>query len=393
MVDRFVAVDDGDYRLPQPVLQALASDLGDPATDLGASIARGYGTTLHAPAHGVIGDGVTNDAGALQALLNTAATFGASVTLAAGSTLLLDATIAVPSGTRLDLNGSTMRRGPSGSNGLLNLTGSSGVSNHRQGMSVIAVDGLTATSSCFTNTAGAAPESGVDVEPNNPDQVVRNVRFVGCTMTGNAGHGYLEVLVEARTVYQGDVTLTACNVDDNAIAGVRLTESQDFQMIGGSASRNFVGVRHDTRKVRNAQFTNVTIQGNDQHGVGFTANYDELAFTACSFKNNGATTAGDGLNIAPAGTSTALRFIGNFSGGSPQRNGITLGANVSGAAYIANQYAGNTGTARSGTSVITLDLDSIGKRTVTGSRGGNAAVASLLTQLAGAGLIVDSTTA
>ncbi|WP_431863051.1 hypothetical protein [Microbacterium algeriense] len=361
MVDRFVAVDDGDYRLPQPVLQALASDLGDPATDVGASIARGYGTTLHAPAHGVIGDGVTNDAGALQALLNTAATFGASVTLAAGSTLLLDATIAVPSGTRLDLNGSTMRRGPSGSNGLLNLTGSTGVrihsgrldgnkasyapatewrhnvildnthdakfwdlrsdnakgdgiyvggaisyctridlfnvscdGNHRQGMSVIAVDGLTATSSRFTNTAGAAPESGVDVEPNNPDQVVRNVRFVGCTMTGNAGHGYLEVLVEARTVYQGDVTLTACNVDDNAIAGVRLTESQDFQMIGGSASRNFVGVRHDTRKVRNAQFTNVTIQGNDQHGVGFTANYDELAFTACSFKNNGATTAGTG---------------------------------------------------------------------------------------------------
>ena len=101
----------------------------------------------------------------------------------------------------------------------------------------------------------------------------------------------------------------------------------------------------------------------------------------------------DGLNIAPAGTSTALRFIGNFSGGSPQRNGITLGANVSGAAYIANQYAGNTGTARSGTSGITLDLDSIGKRTVTGSRGGNAAVASLVTQLAGAGLIVDGTTA
>nr|TXF80890.1 hypothetical protein FTX54_16320 [Alkalicoccus halolimnae] len=419
-----------------------------------------YGATLHATAHGVVGDGTTNDAAALEALLTKAATFGLGVVLREDSTVLVDSTVVVPSGTRLDLNGSTIKRGPTGSGGMLNLTGKTGVrihsgaldgnkaayapatewrhniiiddthdvklwdlrsdnskgdgiyvggaishctdvslfnvtcdGNHRQGMSIIAVDGLVATSSRFINTAGTAPESGVDVEPNNPNQLIRNVRFIGCTMTGNAGHGYLEVLVEARTVYQGDVILTACNLDGNAVAGVRLTESQDFQMIGGSASRNLVGVRHDTRKLRNAKFTNVTMQGNGQHGVGFTAVYDELAFTACTFKENGATTTGDGLNIAPVGTSTALRFIGNFSGGGQQRNGVTLGANVSGAAFIANQYGVNTGTARSGTSVITLDLDAIGKRTVTGSRGGNAALTSLLTQMAGIGLITDSTTA
>lgn len=38
MVDRLVAVDDADYRLPVPVLQALASDVGNVATELGAAV-------------------------------------------------------------------------------------------------------------------------------------------------------------------------------------------------------------------------------------------------------------------------------------------------------------------------------------------------------------------
>lgn len=38
MVDRLVAVDDADYRLPAPVLQALGADMGNPASALGAQL-------------------------------------------------------------------------------------------------------------------------------------------------------------------------------------------------------------------------------------------------------------------------------------------------------------------------------------------------------------------
>lgn len=38
MVDRLVAVDDADYRLPEPVLGALATDVGNPATEIGQAV-------------------------------------------------------------------------------------------------------------------------------------------------------------------------------------------------------------------------------------------------------------------------------------------------------------------------------------------------------------------
>lgn len=43
MTARLVAVDDSDYRLPDPVRQALATDLGRPATELGEAVAAARG--------------------------------------------------------------------------------------------------------------------------------------------------------------------------------------------------------------------------------------------------------------------------------------------------------------------------------------------------------------
>lgn len=44
MVDRLVAVDDADYRLPDPVRQALAVDVGDASTELGDAVQASRGT-------------------------------------------------------------------------------------------------------------------------------------------------------------------------------------------------------------------------------------------------------------------------------------------------------------------------------------------------------------
>ncbi len=47
--------------------------------------------------------------------------------------------------------------------------------NHRQGMSVITVDNLLVEHSIFSNTQGTAPQAGICLEPNNADQLMRDV--------------------------------------------------------------------------------------------------------------------------------------------------------------------------------------------------------------------------
>jgi len=414
---------------------------------------------MFASANGVVGDGVTDDSEALNALLTAAAAAGVSVILDPLSIVLVQSTLLPPSGTRLNLNGATIKRGATGSGVLINLIDRSDISirggtldgnkaaypaatewrhninldnskrivlrdlysnsskgdgiyiggtvthcedvdlfnvscdgNYRQGLSIVGVDGFTAVSSRFVNTAGTAPQSGVDVEPNRGDQVCKNIRFTGCTFSGNAGHGFLVALQASRTAVQGGITLTGCTSDSNTTAGVRLTESEGVQIVGGGMSGNFQGLLHDTNTMANTKVIGVIFSKNSQHGVSVYGAYSDLTFSECTLDSNGQTTIGDGFNIAPSATSTGLRLIGNRSAGSPQRNGVTLGANCSGVMMVGNEYAGNT-TARSGTSVITLDLDAAGKRTISGSRGSNTALASTLTQLAGMGLITDSTTA
>ena len=62
--------------------------------------------------------------------------------------------------------------------------------NLRQGISVISVDGLLLDGVRMTNTAGGAPEAGIDIEPNSPKEVVRNVILRNCVSENNAGRGF-----------------------------------------------------------------------------------------------------------------------------------------------------------------------------------------------------------
>jgi hypothetical protein len=61
--------------------------------------------------------------------------------------------------------------------------------NHRQGVSVISVDGLTIRNSKFTNTSGTAPQAGIDFEPNSAGQRLANCVIEDSTFTNNQGDG------------------------------------------------------------------------------------------------------------------------------------------------------------------------------------------------------------
>jgi hypothetical protein len=62
--------------------------------------------------------------------------------------------------------------------------------NHRQGISVISAEGLLIEDCRLRNTDGTAPRSGIDFEPNSPDDSLINCVVRRCVAENNAGTGY-----------------------------------------------------------------------------------------------------------------------------------------------------------------------------------------------------------
>jgi hypothetical protein len=70
--------------------------------------------------------------------------------------------------------------------------------NRRQGLSIIAVDGLLVLNSVFANTHGTRPGAGIDFEPNEESQTIANVRVEGSKFLNNEGAGILVAGKKAR---------------------------------------------------------------------------------------------------------------------------------------------------------------------------------------------------
>ena len=66
------------------------------------------------------------------------------------------------------------------------------ISNHnrRQGMSIVAANGVVVSNSTFSNTIGTAPQAGIDIEPDTGTSV-NNVLITKSIISNNAGNGIL----------------------------------------------------------------------------------------------------------------------------------------------------------------------------------------------------------
>ncbi|TCM98726.1 pectate lyase-like protein [Paenibacillus sp. BK033] len=99
---------------------------------------------------------------------------------------------------------------------LLNCTANN---NRRQGLSVTTVDGLLVQSCRFTSSAGTAPKSGVDIEPNNSSgkDPLKKIRFVDCVAEGNVGRGFLVALQKMTAANPRiDITFEHCRTKGNS---------------------------------------------------------------------------------------------------------------------------------------------------------------------------------
>ncbi|WP_282943109.1 right-handed parallel beta-helix repeat-containing protein [Paenibacillus sp. RC67] len=72
--------------------------------------------------------------------------------------------------------------------------------NRRQGLSVISVDGLLVEHCTFSNTSGTSPQAGVDIEPNNTNnlEMLKNVRFIHCLSENNKGRGFVSMVKKLK---------------------------------------------------------------------------------------------------------------------------------------------------------------------------------------------------
>ena len=102
--------------------------------------------------------------------------------------------------------------------------------NYRQGMSVIAVDGLTVTNTLLSETGsegmGHPPMAGVDFEPNDETQPLRGVRFTNVTARNNTGRGFQWSLTHNTPQTPPlDIVFERCVVEGGGSYGISLSGS------------------------------------------------------------------------------------------------------------------------------------------------------------------------
>jgi hypothetical protein len=118
----------------------------------------------------------------------------------------------------------------------------------RQGLSVITVDGLKVINSMFNSTKGAAPQDGVDIEPNTAMDVLKNIKFSSCQAISNTRRGFEINLMKLKATSEPvDILFEDCVAIGN-------TE--------GFSSRRFIGVQGTIEfkncTAKNSQYSGIT---------------------------------------------------------------------------------------------------------------------------------------
>lgn len=103
--------------------------------------------------------------------------------------------------------------------------------NRRQGLSITSCNHAQILDSKFLNTAGTAPASGIDLEPN-PDQPVTDILIKNCDINDNAGSG----IIFSRKSMNSQIV--DCRLLRNRQHGIRMSGATRIEAIQNQIENN-----------------------------------------------------------------------------------------------------------------------------------------------------------
>lgn len=233
------------------------------------------------------------------------------------------------------------------------------IQNHRNGLGIISASGVRVIGGAYNETSGAAPQTGIDVEPNTTSDVIEGIEFENVEAGNNTGAGvkvllhggarhFAPTFVGGRFHHNGDagfgtvvslpapgsviptMELVGVTIDSNTSVGVDLAGScADFRMIGCRVRNN------------GGRGVNVVPSAGQAH--------TNVQLISCTIRDNSQTIPGsvDGVRVDGSVTGFTMAFC--RSTGTSQRYGVTTSSTVTGETYLSNVLTGNaTGTQLAG---------------------------------------------
>ena len=208
--------------------------------------------------------------------------------------------------------------------------------NRRQGISVISGQNISIIRPKLTNTNGTAPQAGIDVEPNDPTDVLQNIVITDAVTSGNLGSGIslsLGALVGTTT----PISITVNNHQDNG-SNIGLDVSGGLGAIPGKVEIN-------NSTWTNSKTNGLQIVGVDYRGFSTTVNNSTVVNAGNSqgmaIYNYDSTVLGNVHINNPTITRTSGNMTGAFYVASnkavqnitivqPILNGVSMGSITSG---------------------------------------------------------------
>lgn len=265
---------------------------------------------LLASDYGVVGNGVTDDSAALNALLITAAAAGKEVLLAPGSTLRCVSQISVPSNTQWNLNGATLVNASAATNGkLVSLSGVGNVSIYNG-----ILDGAKAS-------FATATEQRHNIRVQNSSRVTfRDIYTINAKGDGM-------YVGDDAAGYSSDISLYNVLGEYNHRNGLSITAVSGFKQFGGGwrytggtspQSGCDIEPNGDYIPVEKIEFHGVSFDFNDWNGfIGQGRPSNVLTITGTptggTFTITGSTagtTSALAYNASAATVQTAMRLLG-----------------------------------------------------------------------------------
>jgi hypothetical protein len=308
---------------------------------LSCSDARRDAVGMFAKDNGIVGNGVADDGAALNTLLSTAAALGVPVVLTPLSVVFTTVGIVVPSNTRLNGNGATIKSGISSGTytPTIALTSVSNVI-----IQNLKVDGNKAAFASSEFKHGLSMRTCTDILLQN------------CTFTANNGDG-IAIAGDNVSTWSERITLENVSCTYNNRNGLSVMACKTLRVLHGSYSFSQgtlpqagidIEPNNPTDWIQDLVFTDVLMTNNASTGFEVnlvtapTVRQEGIRLTNCSMRNSPSGTGAD-LITASHVTFTDCEFNDNYIGleADTKVNHLT----VRGGVVLRNSYRGIFGVA------------------------------------------------